>query len=442
MAGYKPAPRTLQLGAKLNDSTDNTVGTERSLNKWLPYVLPAIVILPIWAVIGIPASVHYRYGEYRMHGWPFIMMETCRFDNKIGVLRPGISSIAQQSAEDYFRRKSMPEREEMFDLRLGKRTRNQFSYWSNSRNWPFAPASDGFASRWHWIGLLANLLILGVIIFCIGKFLSRRIRLRGRLLSLSLWELILLVTLCAIPFAIVCREYDRASKEEKLIDVGLETFDWSGGTTTSGMETTRNSSISELLSQLVDHRNQIPNSDLELFHPVSNMYVKLDADFLIPKETKDQQRLVKLFKEAQFPIKLDIRRINKNTEWLLNKIHGAETVKTLSLKFDYRVKRGRRISVVDDVEIDLDMSFPKLESLEIYLNERTSQEKQMQPLLNLSNSYVFRIEDVTKSGAEFLIENRQRLPEKVYADLGDQDIISDEFRAAFYKEFEPWKSKD
>ena len=253
---------------------------------------------------------------------------------------------------------------------------------------------------------------------------------------MSLWELMLLVTVFAIPFAIVCREYDRASKEGKLIDIAREKFDLGEGTE---VVTTRSSSVSELLSQLVDHKNQIPNSNVELFHPVSNMYVKIEADFLIPFATKDQQRLIALFNEAQFPIKLDIRRINKNTEWLLNKIHGSETVKTLSLEFDWQAKNR---NVIDDAEINLEMSFPRLESLEVYLNEEFDQEKQLQTLLNLSNSYVFRLKGVTKSGAEFLLKHRQRLPEKVNVDLGDQGSISDEFRAAFYKEFDPWKSKD
>ena len=144
----------------------------------------------------------------RDSGWPFVQMETCRFsDERVAFINRsyGTTEGTQQYTEHHLSRYSK-HKVVFFDLRLDKAEVFRKQFWSMTESWPFLPVSDGFAHRWHWLGLCANLLILGVVVFCVGKLIGWRNRSRGRLFSVSLGELILLVTLCAITFSAKCNK--------------------------------------------------------------------------------------------------------------------------------------------------------------------------------------------------------------------------------------------
>lgn len=212
----------------MNQSTDNSKSSG-SRKSWLAYLISAILITPIWAVIAIPATED-SFNETRIHGWPFVQLETYRIDELIYNLLelPPISQIDQGSCQRYAREvlEKRPAPKQLFDLRLGSKEYYPPHFWSDIKNWPFLPVTDGFACRWHWLGLLANLVILGIIIFCLGKFVGWRMRKRSRLFTLTLWELISVVSLCGIALGFLGREFDRASREQQLVGLELVAREW------------------------------------------------------------------------------------------------------------------------------------------------------------------------------------------------------------------------
>ena len=192
--------------------------------------------------------------------------------------------------------------------------------------------------------------------------------------------------------------------------------------------------LPELVSCLFDHRFSFPHSDVQLFHHVVDASLDLDADFQLPDDTESRQKLLDWLHEAQFPIEVRIREINKGTAWLLSNAHGAKGVDSLEIEFYYNVPRDKVSELIGDKEVDLNLAFPNLRFLAIKLDKRIDQRKQLKSLLNLNHVERIEIDGIAQSGAEFLLQHRQNLPEEVYADLDDMKIPTKLWKT-FYSQF-------
>ncbi len=245
-------------------------------------VLAMLIVLPLWILVAIPGEEVGR-GSFesctiRHHGWPFTHQRTVKFlftESQLAVLQNKSLAWNIDNAAREQLCKSKQQRPSWFDsageLYLIQVRANEHDssfggnyashFWSDERNWPIAESASGFEAQISWLGLIGNLATLLVIVGLIAKLID--FRRRRRWLSISLFELAIVLPIIGVAIAIVVSEHRRAAKEQELV----KTLFRSGG----GPVERRSPAIPRVLFNLFDHRVSLPGSSVSLFAPVESL---------------------------------------------------------------------------------------------------------------------------------------------------------------------------
>ena len=179
------------------------------------------VVVP-WCLIAIPgASLPQRVGNefvtpggnhVMVHGWPACHLVT-------------LKSAPTKNASD---RDEVNARLGVFDDLFIAGKRRAFRevwmderFWSNPERWPSryllssTTGRTNFFYRVNLAGLFINLACLLVVIWGVTVFCERRIRRRKHLLKLTLFEMLLLLTLASVSFFWIGNQNSRAKNEDR-----------------------------------------------------------------------------------------------------------------------------------------------------------------------------------------------------------------------------------
>ena len=298
-----------------------------------------------------------------------------------------------------------------FNLRDSEVWQNGF--WTDRNRWPVFNGSDGYAIRVRWLGLVLSLTVLVFACLIVANLLERRRGLRGRHLSFTMLEGLLVLTLVCIATSLLVSEYRRAAKESEIVETLFRELEPTNLGTVQGR---RSNGLPLVVSELFDHRSKIPFTNLNVFRPVSRANLGIYPSYVRdPKEAST--KLTEAIRQARFDIFIDFE-INKKSVELLQSIAGAASIQEVEIEYDFDLEwDDANDYYIDNVDLDFKLDFPHAKKIRLYLQDEFQQRKQISIAAGLSAIEELSIHHVDETGIKFLMANRQEFPKNTLVGL-------------------------
>ena len=423
---------------------------KRRIHKRTLAIVFCFVLLP-WFLVAIPGTTSrasassFPYSQMR-HGWPFVHLHTTEVKT-LGELVSGkfvfgqkpIDQELNELVRDYadslgskdFR---PPIKLDLRFYRSGELVSWQgIGHWSENRFWP------RWKPGWLWspryIGLLLNLSFLAIASGLVIAFCEYRIRRRGRLVNFSLRSILAATALAALLIAWGVREFN----ESKSIAKSIELFkQWDTADHNVDYETR----LPLVVSQLFNHGKH-PWGTTPFFFRAKSGEILIWLNEFTPANI---DQITELAFGSGYLINLDVRNFNAQRQQMLSKFDG-ENVYVLSIDFNSDVWVYQAIG--DDahdtgweeaknlanLKLDLNISFPKLESLYIELDSTLDQVDQLKIFTGLQSLKTGNISNLSTGGAEYILKTKDQWPTDMHLDYLDD--VTDELKAKLDEAFKP-----
>lgn len=270
----------------------------------------------------------------------------------------------------------------------------QDRFWSDLNRWPWLGDADGSAMRIRWLGLLVDVVLILLVLWMLARAVEYRLKKRGRHFAFSLAEMLALFCATGALVAWIGNEYQRAAKENTAFDrleAAISTNDVGGW---------RCNSLPALVSELFDHRSILPFTDTHLFRPVEDLWIYLHRDLEL---NESGEAIVDAFRTADFAtvhLEADVDRNNWPT---IQAIAEVARVTSLIIFYDFELEMDRVSStLIDDVNLDFELSLPELKELGINLHYDVDQKKQLGILSPSNHLNRLEIVNLNQQGAAYL----------------------------------------
>ena len=414
-------------------------------------ILAALIVIPPWILIATPGvlvsggGTTGRSQNLLEHGWPAVSARSAeeRFTGTWNgkVFTPNVKpsrvlchSIARKSLNAY-----QVERETSFlNFRLRPIELDFFDahdawyfqsrFWSNKSNWPYLSNADGYAIDWSTLGLITNLAVLALILLAVAVMLQLRRRWTKRVWKPSLGEMLFAVTAVCVIVAVLSAEHRRAVAENQFVS---EILNSSNAFAKVQRKTKSNRwiRIPEVATNLLDNRVALPWTETPLYAPVSEILLDVSFETLdSPSLLETENDLIEGLNGLGRPIRIR-SEINEQFISFINKLDLGNVMELrVDLEYiDTGIEDGE-IPYADKLK-NFPLGFSQLQKLCIKLDSYNDQEEQLARFLLIAESNqlpVLMLDDLNKSGVEYLISNVNRLPKEIQCLVSSDEMDSKE----------------
>ena len=422
----------------------------RRIHKRTMLIVFFVVVLP-WILVAVPGESTGGWGttgssrEAFVHGWPFVHLDRTQatvsgsWVNKKffpGRMPAGLDlrKLAKESAREHPALR--------MDLRLNRKdsvyafdAANPMlgTYWTNVKLWPLR--GPGIYWEIRPLGLICNLLVLGLAGFLIGFIVERRIRSQGRLLKFSLKSLLALMALVSIAIGWVVGEYSRfASLQRDLTNIELML--------PSHLNANFEGRFPRVVSQLFNH-GHLPFVDPRFFVVLSrrdpgSLWVSLD-DLADGEQATAEQIIVlnELNTDARLSIYLETWVYTRQIEEHLNGFDKAQ-VENLEIQFGVNLwvesfsdVEGYQGDFFKDIElfgksVNIIPDFPRLKVLRLHLCSELDQQSQLESFCGLESLEEVELSGLSQPAIDFLWKTREKWPRNITLEF--EHDVNDESR--------------
>ena len=411
-----------------------------------------VVILP-WILIGVPGTFSGGGGTSGVnistmrHGWPFVHLYTTKayvfglFRNGKVVPGQASSQTLNKMARDFSEQQETDTNQALeLDLRFHRDQEPAnwqiIGHWSEARNWPLWGAGRHWSPR--YLGLLPNLVLIGLVSYLAIAFCEFRIRRYQRLLNFSLRSMLIATTIIGTLFAWGVYELNEMNETAEVVDA-LNEWDAAGHIF---FHTDRETRFPLVVSQLFNH-GKFPGGNTPFFFQVQSGEVQLSLD---ASTTADVDQIIELAIDSGFSINLDVMDFDTLRQQMLSRFDGAN-VYELSIDFDSDDWVYHTINDEDqdtdweeakklaNLKLNLSINLPNLESLNIDLDSTLDQVDQLEAFKDMQSLNRCSISNLSTSGAEYMLETIDRWPSDTHLDF-DDDVPVD-VRKKLESKFKP-----
>ena len=411
-----------------HESSDEVLSHRKRIHKRTLAMVFCFLILP-WVLVAIPGESGTKKfiatglsSQSFVHGWPFVHLDRTEaivtgLPGQTQELNLAINSSPNQSAfrldlrfdqEHVWRTGSPPS--------LGPK-----GFWTDPINWPCW--GTGRYLRIRPLGLICNLLILGLTVSMLGWIVERKIRRDNRLIKFSLKSMLVAMTVIAVATIWVVKEYsdslDQRRRLTRLTELEIPQ--------TSVMYQSR---FPQVVSQLLNH-GYLLGLDPWFFVEINKE--SSGATLVHLSRVMTDERLSEIASavvESPIPTALYLWPYTRQIENKLIEFEHAD-VKMLFVHFDdgfwiesfiddpkYTGDFDRDLNTFRD-QINIEAAFPKLEFLNLVLDPKLDQRSQLRAFCGLETLKTNQLVGLTKEGIDFLVKTKKRWPKKIHVMFDD-----------------------
>lgn len=426
------------------ENSNDAFPRRRRIHKRTLAIVFCFVVLP-WILVAVPGDHVESWGTTGSngsafaHGWPFIHLDR----TEVGVngswvngkYTPGpvpagldLDKKARESAREH-----PPLR---LDLRLDRQEVASFNYdplpvqppyWTESMHWPRIGKGRYLTIR--PLGLIANLLILGLAILLSGWLVERRVVRRGKsLLRFSLKTLLVVTALVALAIGWFVRERsshaDAHEKALKLAEVDVDVL------------LKFKERFPRVISQLFNN-GHLPLMDPLFFSVLDkNKSGVAELRMLDDMDAVQISSLADLTIDLPFQIQLEILYYTRDIE---NQLSKLDQVESLIIAFDFEVwvnsfsdDENYTGDIINDLKIsgkrvNLQAKFSGLKRLDAILDPELDQESQLKAFCGLETLEQVELYELSQVGVDFLVKTKEQWPDDIYLDF-DEEVTEESRR--------------
>lgn len=415
----------------------------RKIHKRTLAIVFCFVVLP-WILVAVPGELAESWlstgysGNVYVHGWPLVHLDRTEVTAGSYLDSPktasgempeleaadaaGIDKALNEFAVDHppLRLNLGLGHEEI--LRISEpQTLGQNGFWADPSCWPRWGLGSDLQIR--WMGVICNLLFLGLAALLFGWVVEWWVRRNNGLLKFSLRSLLVATAIAALVTGWAAREYsrhvDREQKFARLVELGILPTIMCRGR------------FPQVVSRLLNH-GHFPGLDPSFFVAIydddggSCLYVDLSD----PHAMDQVNEIASALLESPIPVVLNTSPLTRQLENQLFEFENAN-VKGLYTEYSSRWNgfRGERSLVSgetseDEVfperKVNYSTKFPHLEYINLSLVPALDQEFQLEAFCGLENLESVQLNRLAEAGIKFLVRTKEQWPEVLHVEY-DED---------------------